>query len=145
MGLVKIIHNNPGYTVICKLVPYTQNFVHNTYTYVHLSPQWSTKYLIIDACFWTALIFRVLEAAQTSFKLQSPKNCQPFTPRAIWYHVCNFKNMKNTHGGVLLVVNLQALSCNLTKTHTPPGVFFTFFKLYKCSKLRRSSHIYLTR
>ena len=26
---------------------------------------------------------------------------------AIWYHVHNLKNMKNTHGGVLLLVSLQ--------------------------------------
>ena len=27
---------------------------------------------------------------------------------AIWYHFCNSKNVKNTHGGVLLLVKLQA-------------------------------------
>ena len=26
---------------------------------------------------------------------------------AIWYHLYNLKNMKNTHGGVLLIVSLQ--------------------------------------
>ena len=26
---------------------------------------------------------------------------------AIWYHLYNSKNMKNTHGGVLLLVKLQ--------------------------------------
>ena len=34
---------------------------------------------------------------------------------AIWYHVYNFKNVKNIH----------------TKSNTPPWMFFTFFKLYK--------------
>ena len=29
----------------------------------------------------------------------------------IWYHMCNLKNVKNTHRGVLLLVNLQALAC----------------------------------
>ena len=37
-----------------------------------------------------------------------------------------FKNVKNTHGGVLLWVKLQA-----TTSNTPPWMFFTFFKLYK--------------
>ena len=46
---------------------------------------------------------------------------------AIWYHLYNFKNSKNTNGGVLLLVKLQAI----TKSNTPPWVFFTFFKLYK--------------
>ena len=30
---------------------------------------------------------------------------------AIWYHFYNLKNMKNTHGGVLLLAKLQAKSC----------------------------------
>ena len=38
--------------------------------------------------------------------------------------------MKNTHGGVLLLVKLQALACNFTKSNTHLWVFFTFFKLY---------------
>ena len=49
----------------------------------------------------------------------------------IWYHLYNLKNVKNTYGGVLLLVKLQALTCNITKSNTPPGVFFMFFKLYK--------------
>ena len=27
----------------------------------------------------------------------------------IWYHLYNLKNVKNTHGGVLILVKLQAL------------------------------------
>ena len=50
---------------------------------------------------------------------------------AIWYPLCNLKNVKNTHGGMLLLVKLQASVCNFTKSNTPPWVFFTFFKLYK--------------
>ena len=47
----------------------------------------------------------------------------------IWYHLYNLKNMKNIHGGVLLLV--QAEACNFTNSNTPPWMFFTFFKLYK--------------
>ena len=43
---------------------------------------------------------------------------------AIWYHLYNFENGKNTHGGVLLLENF-------TKSNTLPKVFFTFFKLCK--------------
>ena len=50
---------------------------------------------------------------------------------AIWYHFYNLKNVKNTHGGVLILVKLQASACNFTKINTPPWVFFTFLKLYK--------------
>ena len=27
---------------------------------------------------------------------------------AVWYHLYNLKNVKNTHGGVLILVKLQA-------------------------------------
>ena len=50
---------------------------------------------------------------------------------AIWYHLYNSKNVKNTHGRVLILIKLQALACNFTKINTPPWVFFTFFELYK--------------
>ena len=54
---------------------------------------------------------------------------------------CNLKNVKNHHGGVFLFVKSQASACNFTKSKTLPWVFFTFFKLYKCIKLRNASHI----
>ena len=50
---------------------------------------------------------------------------------AICQYLWNLRNVKNTHGGVLLLVNLQTEVCNFTKSNTPPWVFFTFFKLYK--------------
>ena len=42
-----------------------------------------------------------------------------------------FKNVKNTYGGVLILVKLLASACNFAKINTPPWVLFTFFKLYK--------------
>ena len=42
----------------------------------------------------------------------------------IWYHLCNLKNVKNYHGGVLHLLNF-------TKSITSSWVFFTFLKLYK--------------
>ena len=50
---------------------------------------------------------------------------------AICYHLHNLKHVKNTHGGVLLLVKLHAKAWNFTKGNTPPWVFFTFFKLKK--------------
>ena len=55
---------------------------------------------------------------------------------AIWYHVYNLKNVKNTHGGVLLLV-----ACNLTKSNTPPWLFFTFFKLYDWYQTRNAPYM----
>ena len=57
----------------------------------------------------------------------------------IWYRLHNSKNVKDTHGGVLLLAKLQALDCNLTKSKNPPWVFFfTFFKLYRCYQIAQS-------
>ena len=46
----------------------------------------------------------------------------------IWYHLHKLKNVKNIHGGVLLLAKL--LACNFTKSNTRPRAFFTFLKLY---------------
>ena len=50
---------------------------------------------------------------------------------AIWYYSYNLKYVKNTYGGVLILVKFQGLVCDFTKSDTPPWVFFAFFKLYK--------------
>ena len=56
----------------------------------------------------------------------------PYVMRcAIWYPLCNLKNVKNTHEEVLILVKLQASARNFTKINTSPWMFFTFFKLYK--------------
>ena len=46
--------------------------------------------------------------------------------------------MKSTYGGVLLLVKLQALTCNCTKCNTSLWVFFTFFKFYKWYQIVQS-------
>ena len=56
----------------------------------------------------------------------------------IWYHWYNLKNVKNTHGGMLLLVKLQASARNFTKSNTPPWVFFMFLKLYKCYQITQN-------
>ena len=43
----------------------------------------------------------------------------------------NLKRVKSTHGGVLILVKLQASAYNFTKINTPPWVFFMLFKLYQ--------------
>ena len=50
---------------------------------------------------------------------------------ASWYDLYNLKNVKNSHGGVLLLVKLQTEASNLTKSNTPSWLFFMFFKLCK--------------
>ena len=50
---------------------------------------------------------------------------------AIWYYFYNLKEVKDTHGGVLLLVKLQASVHNFTKNNNLPRAFSTFFKLYK--------------
>ena len=47
----------------------------------------------------------------------------------------NLKNVKNTHGGALLLENF-------TKSNTPPGLLCMFFKLYKWYQIvQKISHI----
>ena len=46
---------------------------------------------------------------------------------AIWYHLYNLKNVKNTHGEVLLLVKLQATACNFTESNTPIMSVFQVF------------------
>ena len=38
----------------------------------------------------------------------------------IWYHLYNLKNMKNTYGGVLILVKLLAKASNFTKINISP-------------------------
>ena len=41
-------------------------------------------------------------------------NQTPYVMRcAIWYHLCNLKNVKNTHGGVLLFSKIAGFSLKL--------------------------------
>ena len=44
----------------------------------------------------------------------------------IWYHLYSLKNVKDAHGGVLLLVKVRLLACNFTKSNTHPWVFFMF-------------------
>ena len=46
---------------------------------------------------------------------------------AIRYHLYNLGNLKNMHGGVLLLVKLQAFTLQLhQKWHSSMGVFHVF-------------------
>ena len=64
--------------------------------------------------------------------------CEDTTTRSLLFNMCGslrdlvpfapFKNVKNTHAGVL-------------KRNTPPWVFFTFFKCTNSTKSRKATHI----
>ena len=58
---------------------------------------------------------------------------------AIWYYFYDLKNVKNTDGGVLLLV------CNFTKSKTPPRLFFTFWNCTNGTKSRNASHLWIKR
>ena len=60
---------------------------------------------------------------------------------AIWYHLFNLKNVKNTHGGVLFLVKLNASACNFTICNTPPWVLLRFLNCTKGTKSRKTSHM----
>ena len=72
---------------------------------------------------------------------EKQKNCFLMFPEdivvmryAIWYHLYNSKNVKNTMEALLLV-KLQASAWNFTKSNTPPWVFSMFFTLYKWQQI----------
>ena len=60
---------------------------------------------------------------------------------AIWYHLYNLKNMKNTHGGVLLLVKLEATLLKVTLLH---GCFSRFLNCTNGTKWCKTSHYILT-
>ena len=59
----------------------------------------------------------------------------------IGFHVKNFKNEKNTHEGVLLVVNFQVSACIFAKSIIPPCVFLRFLNCANSIKSIKASHI----
>ena len=79
--------------------------------------------LLVFILFWTIRKRRV--KCQGKFVFQPPASVLIGIHCAILYHLYNLKNVKNIHGGVLLLVKLQV----------PLWVFFTFFKLCKWYKI----------
>ena len=62
---------------------------------------------------------------------------------AIWYNLYNFKkNIKNTHGGVLILVKLQAKPATLRKLTLLHGCFSRFLNCTNGTKSRNASHIW---
>ena len=59
---------------------------------------------------------------------------------AIWYYLYNFKNVKNTHGKVLILVKLQASACNFAEINTP-GCFLRFLNCVNGTKSRNAPQI----
>ena len=58
---------------------------------------------------------------------------------AIWYHLYNLKNVKKTHGGVLILVELQAaILLKLTLLH---GCFSRFLNCANGTKSCNAQHI----
>ena len=60
---------------------------------------------------------------------------------AIWYHLYNFKNMKNTHGGVLLLVKLHTQT--LLKVTLHHECFSHFLNCTNGTKSCKTSHMWL--
>ena len=60
----------------------------------------------------------------------------------IWYHLSNLKNVKNTHGGVVILVKFQAEACNVTKINTPTWSVFHVFKIGQMVPNRATHHKY---
>ena len=72
----------------------------------------------------------------------SVATCASMMCWAIRYHLYNLKNVKNTHGGVLLYLKLQAKAFIFTKTGTPPRMFLRFLNCTNDTELRKASQIF---
>ena len=59
----------------------------------------------------------------------------------IWYHVHNLKNVKNTHGGVLILVKLQAKPATLLKVTLLHGCFLRFLNCMNGTKSHKAPQI----
>ena len=57
---------------------------------------------------------------------------------SIWHHFYNLRKVENTHGGVLLLVKLQA-SATLLKVTLFHGCFSRFLNCTNGAKLRNAS------
>ena len=70
---------------------------------------------------------------------------RPWEKKSTWETFARFgtirtiKKPKNTHGEVLLSVELKAKACNFTENNTPPWVFFTFSNCINGIKSRQAS------
>ena len=62
---------------------------------------------------------------------------------AILYYLYNLKNVENTHGGVLILVKLEALACSFTEINTPHGCFSRFLNCTNGTKSCKTSHIWV--
>ena len=59
---------------------------------------------------------------------------------SILNHLCNLKNVKNTHGKVLFLAKLQKLAM-LLKVRLLHGFFFKIFKLYNDFCMHRTDYM----
>ena len=88
---------------------------------------WWGKYLLLfihhHLFFERAFIFKVYQLLCT-----------------ILYHLYNLKSVKNTYGGMPLLVKLQAY---FTKSNIPPWVFFMFLEFHKWWKVTHHLENYL--
>ena len=85
--------------------------------------RWFMKCFINLLKFWLSLSIYLIETIWDTF--------------TIWFHFYNFKNVKNTHRGRILLVKLQ--TCNFTnKSNTLPWVFFTFLKMCEWYQIAES-------
>ena len=98
---------------------------------------WKLITIIFFPSIWVCELFSTAAFDTYRWNITNVVRC------AVWYHLHTLKNMNNTYVGVLLLVKFQAKASSFTKCKTHPLVFFSFFKLYKRTKLHNASHMVL--
>ena len=88
------------------------------------------KWRLVQAGFYVLNNFMLVVSFYTTWKYHKT-NAMLCT---IWYNLYNLKNVKKSHGGVLLLVKF-------TKSNTLPWVLFTFLNCTNSTKSRKALHM----
>ena len=127
------------------------NFEHIIVCFVPLysvyQGNWSTSIKCVLNCSGIIEFFFIIISATTNIIANSTKSSYGkiyvfliVMLCAIWFHFYILKNVKNTHGGVLLSVKLQA-PATLLKVTLLHGHFSRFLNCTNGTKSRNASHI----
>ena len=106
------------------------NFFHHT-TNVHQNMK----------CFPCPILLKTIQDTRNTSFLGGIQIYKYETLCTIWCDLCNLKNEKNTHGGVLILIKLQTETCNFTKSDTPSCLFFPFLNYKNGTKSFKASLI----
>ena len=102
---------------------------------------------LLDGVRWQKKIISRIISVKSSLESSDNHNSEEdlhMVLCAIWYYLYNLKNVKNTQGGVLLLVKMQVIACNLLKVTLLHGCFSHFWNCTNGTKWRNAPYIFVT-